>query len=209
MNEIKSSKAGKTEEEKGIEQKPEVKIPKKNLILIAVLGIITVLLVIFAVFISSSSPKTTVVTKPVVDPNAYKQTILTLTAPRASTTSASTYETSVIISSHTNLVRAVGLRLSFDPKVISITDIKLGNFLTKPTVLGQKINTVKGTISYDLVLYSNQTPTKGDGTVATISFSLIIKGVTTAINFLPTSEVIAKGHVKSALKTATGVTFKL
>jgi hypothetical protein len=213
LNVVKSSSAGEknTEIKETIEQKAEelekkvISIPKKNLILIAVLGVLTIILVVFALF--SGASKTTIVSKPVVDPNAYKQTLLSLTTPQVSSSSATIYESSVIISSNINTIRAIGLRLSYNPKDITITDIKFGDFLNKPTVLGKKINAVNGTISYDLVLYPDQTPSKGSGTVATISFKTVTKNVTTSINILPTTETIAKGYLQSALKTANGITF--
>jgi hypothetical protein len=170
------------------------------------LATVTVFFVIFAVFVGSS-PKATVVSKPVVDPNAYKQTTLNLTTPQ--TASPEVYQSEIKISSKENQILAVGLRLTFDPKVLSVSDIQPGSFFTNPIVLFKKIDSANGLIDYDLVLMPNQAPAQGNGTVAIISFSPIVKGTATSINFLTSTKAMAKGYLKSALKTAGGVTFSI
>lgn len=191
-----------TEPEKPIVVPPHAWRPKKTHVFIVILGAITILLLIFALFVGATLPKNS--TSKTNLP-AYVQTTLRLTTPKL--VSPSSYQSEVQISTNQNEIMAIGLRISFDPKVLSNIDIKMGSFFASPSVLAKNISKTKGIIAYDLVLPPGKPLAKGNGTVAIISFSILRSKDSTSLNFLPTTKVMDQEHNASVLKTASGTTF--
>jgi len=181
-----------------------VKMLKRTHVFIAVLIVITLLLLATALFVNSTPPK---VVMPKNALPSYAHTTLKLTTPQL--IAPSTYQTTVQISTNQNDTIAVGLRISFDPKVLVNVDIKPGNFFFLPMVLGKNINQTTGTIAYDLVLPPKKPGVKGNGTVAIITFSTIKPNSQTSLNILPSTKVMDFEHGASVLKTATGITFNV
>jgi len=174
---------------------------KRTHAFIIILAIATVLLLIFALFTNTTLPKNSNSSKT----PTYIQTALKLTTPK--TASSSAYQSEIIISTNQDKVMAIGLRIHFDPKVLSDVDIKAGNFFASPIILVKNINKVDGIIAYDLALAPKQTPAKDNGTVAIISFSLPKTRISTSLNFLSTTKVMDLRYDKSVLKTSSGTTF--
>ncbi|MGA2911845.1 MAG: cohesin domain-containing protein [Candidatus Levyibacteriota bacterium] len=185
------------------EQKPGW-MPKKTLILILLLVIVTVGLLVIALIPNLKSP---IVIRPTPAPEmpAYLQTELSFSTPV--NTTLNSYSTNVLISTGNNKITAVQLEIAYDPKVLTNVDIAPGTFLTMPVVLLKKIDTVNGRLSYALGMSPSQKPTGGNGTVATLTFSTI-PGTTatqTPLNFEPKTAATAVGYAPSVLKQATGV----
>lgn len=175
---------------------------KRTQIFIIALAIITVILLVLALFTNIAPPKTA--TAPKITTPKYMQTTLKLTTPQMLSTSS--YQSEVQISTNQNEIMAVGLRISFDPNVLSNIDIKMGSFFASPSVLAKNISKIKGIIAYDLVLPPGKPPVKGNGTLAIISFSAPHTKGSTSLNFLPITKVMDQEHNISVLKTATGIT---
>jgi hypothetical protein len=185
-----------------VEQKPGW-MPKKTLILIVLLVIVTIGLLVIALMpnLKTSAP---VKPAPVSSVPAYLQTELAFSTP---VNTLNTYSTDVLISSGSNKTTAVQLEISYDPKVLTNVDIVPGSFFTTPVVLLKKIDTVNGRISYALGISPSQKPTSGNGTVATITFSPVATttATQTPIIFEPKTEATAVGYAPSVLKQTTNV----
>lgn len=179
-------------------------MPRKTLILILLLVVVTVGLLVIALIPNLKSPIVTRLTPAPATP-AYLQTELSFSTPV--NTTLNSYSTNVLISTGNNKTTAVQLEISYDPKVLTNVDIQPGTFLIMPVVLLKKIDTVNGRISYALGMNPSQKPTGGNGTVATLTFSTI-PGATatqTPLNFEPKTAATAVGYAPSVLKQATGV----
>jgi hypothetical protein len=183
-----------------VEQKPGL-MPKKTLVLIVLLVIVTVGLLAIALIPNIKAP---LPAKPTTSVPAYLQTELSFSTP---VNTLNTYSTDVLISSGSNKTTAVQLEISYDPKVLTNVNIVPGSFFTTPVVLLKKIDTVNGRISYALGISPSQKPTSGNGTVATITFSPVATttATQTPINFEPKTAATAVGYAPSVLKQAAGV----
>jgi hypothetical protein len=179
-----------------------VKTLKRTQVSITIMAVITIFLLFFALFAKTAPVKTTTVKTTIPE---YIQTTLQITNPKA--VFPSSYQAEIQISTNQNKILAVGLRISFDPNVLTNIDIKPGNFFLSPTVLAKNVSKTKGIIAYDLVLPPGKTPVKGNGTVATITFSTQKPNVLTALNFLSTTKVMDQEHSISVLKKSGGITF--
>jgi len=180
-------------------------MPKKTLIFIAVLAIITVTLLVFSLTLKTSTitqQKPTAVNKPVVN---HAQSNLSLSTPTISTTSA--YTSNVEITTGNNKVTGVDIRLSYDPRVLTNVEIKPGTFFTNPIILYKKIDAAKALVSYTIAASTNQKSATGKGVVAIVSFSRINNTLPIQVNFLPETEVTAIGYASSVLNTSSGLTF--
>jgi hypothetical protein len=186
---------------------PTAWMPRKTLILIIGLAIVTALLLILALAPSLRFPAKTT-TKPAVIAN-YAYTELSFSKPVALQTSG--YKTDVLISTGKNKVTAVQLEITYDPKILTNVDIKPGAFFTNPTILLKKIDPIKGEITDVLGIGLGQKAVSGNGTVATITFSTLPGQITikTPINFSPKTAVNAMGYVQSVLVKSSGVLFSL
>lgn len=109
-----------------------------------------------------------------------------------------------------NEITAVQLEMSYDPTKIANVDITPGSFLPSPVVLLREIDEQEGRITYALAITPAQIPVKGQGAVATITFTQL-PGTSgqTQLQLLPKSLVTANGTTKSVLKSAVGTTVQL
>lgn len=185
-------------------------MPKRTLILILVLIIVTIGLVWLSVYTIPSQKPPTVTKQPVVLPFA-KTTITLSSSPTATLADPSIYILDTTISTQDNKVTAVQLELSYDPKAITNVDILPGTFLNDPVVLLKNIDEKNGRISYAIAIKMGGEAVSGSGSVAQVQFSPV-KGsnlTTTSINFLPKTKVSAEGQTKSVLKSALGTIINL
>lgn len=111
------------------------------------------------------------------------------------------------IDTKTNKITAVQLELSFDPKVVTVTDITPGTFFDSPLELAKKIESKNGKIIYALATKPQVPGKSGLGAVATIQITTTLpKGQKTTVVFLPTSLITAEGSTTSVLKNAANLT---
>lgn len=174
-------------------------MPRKTLLLIGVLFLITIILLGLALYIGL--PKTN--NTPQKQVNVLK-TALSISEPVAS---ASAYTANVTLTTERKKVTAVQIELNYDPKTITNVDIKPGGFFPNPTILLKKIDPVNGRISYVLGIGLGQYPINGNGTVAVLSLTPVLQSGATTISFLPKSEVTVAGEIPSVLTSAQGVKF--
>lgn len=180
---------------------------KRTLTLIGILIIVAAALVAIAV-----SPKRvnlpSVITTPFApSPTPFAQTVMTMSPAAISVASGATGTVSVNIDSGINAVTAVQLDMTYDPKALTNIKITAGPFFQNPFELLNIIDTKTGKISYALGLPPSAAAKKGNGTVATISFTpLLPAGQTTQLTFTNKSLATAEGVSKSVLKSSSGAT---
>lgn len=223
LNEVKSSKAGKTLKHKveeptnstelsSAEQKAGALVStpagtKRTFILIGGLGLITLILLVLAF---SPSLKLPVMKKTAPTPTPYispAHTTLKINQPVAT---ASAWTSDIVINTGSNKVAAIDLEILYGPNAITGVDIKPGNFFKDPVILAKKIDPAASKITYILGVGLGQKPVTGTGTLATISFTKIA-GATgqTGLVFLSGTGVSASGEIVSVLKTVTNAVFPL
>jgi hypothetical protein len=182
---------------KPIEAEKPPFMPHKTLILIGILALITIILLGIALLGFSNTNKPAQQIKVL-------QTTLSVLEPVAS---SSAYTANVTLTTERKKATAVQIELTYDPKVLTNVDIKPGSFFPNPTILSKKIDTVKGRISYVLGIGLGQKSVNGNGTVAVLSFTPLLKSGITTIAFLPTSKVTVVGEIPSVLTAAHGIKF--
>jgi cytoskeletal protein RodZ len=182
-------------------EKPKFFIPKKTLILIIVLAVLT--LVLLALALRVSLPQGNQATKaPTVVSHAYS--VLSIAQPVAS---GSAYTANINITTSSNKVTAAQLELKYDPKLIEVSDITAGAFFNNPVPIIKKIEPENGRITFALGIGLGQKPVNGQGTVAVITFTPLAQQQEQAkIDILPISLVAADGEDKTVLKSYTGLT---
>ncbi|MFH1833356.1 MAG: cohesin domain-containing protein [Candidatus Levyibacteriota bacterium] len=179
---------------------------KRTIGLILVLIIVSGLLVFFALDLQKSQAPKEVVKIPSPTPTPVAQTIISL-SPNPLIISSSSATINVDVDSKENNLIVVQLELSFDPKMISVTDITPSTFFTTPLVLYKKIDAENGKITYAIAVPPGIPPKKGTGTVATINITnFMIEGQQTQITALPKSLASAVNINSSVLKQITGMT---
>lgn len=174
-------------------------MPSKTFILIGLLSLITIILVGIALY--TSVPKT--------NPTAQKQIVVlkTTLSVLKPVTSASAYLADVTLTTERKKVTAVQVELKYDPKTLTNVDIKPGSFFASPTVLSKKIDKINGRISYILGIGLGQQPVNGNGIVAILSFTPLLKNGITTIALLPESKITVSGVVPSILTNVQGIEF--
>lgn len=184
---------------------------KRTLFLIFALFIITITLLLIALFQPQAPKKlpTPAIKKPVA------QTILSFGAPEIATSSSTlrqpadlNYSLPVKISSFKNKVTAVQLELQYDPKILTNVAVVPGSFFPNPETLLNQIDIKTGRISYAFGAGLKDQGVTGKGIVAHLTFS--VKAGTeekTAILFLPKTLVAAEGISESVLKQTANVLF--
>ena len=191
-----------------IKTMPFARLPKRNLLIITTLALITIILLTFSLFPKNSSvkqPTANMIPTPTLAP--YVKSSLSLSAPKKNLNGK--YSSDIEIVTAGNKVTGVEIDLSFDPKVLTDVEIAPGTLFTNPNTILKKIDPVKGLVTYTLFADAKQKSVSGEGTVAVLSFSIIpgVKTASSQINVLPATEAIAIGQFQSVLKTSTGATF--
>lgn len=185
---------------------------KRTIALIIVLFVITIALIVLAVYPITN--KTTVSITPTPTASV-AQTVLVFAPPEIATLSATasqsagqTYSVDVNILTGKNRVNAVQLELSYDPQAITGVDIQPGSFFTNPTALLKTVDASLGRVSYALVVPLGESGKQGTGTIATLTFKSLLKtGEKTTLKFLPKTQVAAEGIQTSVLKSSIDSTF--
>ena len=121
----------------------------------------------------------------------------------SSDASSKTYSLPIIIKAGANIVTAVQLELSFDPKLLTNIAVLPGSFFKNPAILLNNIDAVNGKIYYAIGINPQGQGTKGENTLATLAFKTRSQvPQTTTISFLPETLVTAEGQDQSVLKSA-------
>jgi hypothetical protein len=104
-----------------------------------------------------------------------------------------------------NNVTAVQIEIAYDPNVLTNVDIVPGDFFPNPSQLIKNIDTNTGRITYALAITPAQTPVRGKGTVARLTFSKKTTPLReTTLTLLPKSLITEQGTETSVLKEAKG-----
>ncbi len=174
---------------------------KRTLFLIFALFIIAFVLSLVALYQPSAVKTNQTATAP-KEPVA--QTILSFGEPSIATSSSVTslnYFLPINISTGKNKVTAVQLEIQYDPKILTNVAIVPGSFFPNPDVFLNQIDSKTGRISYAFGVGLTEQGIVGQGTVATLNFSVNAGTVEqTAILFLPKTLVTAQGVSTSVLK---------
>lgn len=184
-------------------------MPKRTLLLIVVLILVTVGLVWLSVYTVPQQKPATVTKQPEIVP--FAKTTITLSSSPSATTVPNQYLLDAQIATADNKITAVQLELSYDPKALTKVDILPGDFIENPVVLLKDVDQKNGRISYTLGVKMGQPAVIGTGSIAKIQFSPLAGSnlTTTSINFLPKSKVSAESQSKSVLKSALGTIINL
>ncbi len=182
---------------------------KKTIGLITTLLVITVLLIVVAVSPSTKKQNgplsTALKTSPTQTPEKY--TVLQV-APNPVVLSSSSGNVDVRIDTNvggSNNVTAVQLEMAYDIDMLSNVSVKPGTFFTNPVVLLNKVDPAKGTISYWVGIQPGGAAQNGQGVVATVSFTSLLKNSeTTDISFTENTKVAGEGKTASVLQNAAG-----
>jgi hypothetical protein len=192
-------------------KKPSALPPRKTIMLIVALVLITVGLVYLSVSSSFQNPEQSPKKETAMN---YVQTRFELGTnpvldPLSSTSATPLYNLDLNITTGQNKVTAVQFEISYDPTAITNVDIKpAGKSETWAELPIKKIDAQNGIITYALGMNPGQKGVSGQGPIAKISFSKAY-GFTgqTRISFLPKTMATAEGYDKSVLKSATGTLF--
>jgi len=184
-------------------------MPRKTLALISGLVLVTVILFVVALRAGQQSsqpaqPNATTSMKP--EPTTPAHTLLTV-GPNPLTVAPGQLGTAqVTIDTSDNDVTAVQLELGYDPTIISNVKVTYTPLFKNPAILIDKNDPVKGRYTYAFGITPSGQPVKGNGVVATITFSVKpgSLGKQTQLGLLPSSLVTARGIANSVLKSGTG-----
>lgn len=186
-------------------------MPKRTIALIVILILITASLLYIAL-----SPKT----QPVVDqkqttnkptPVPVVNTKLML-SPNPVTISSTSASVNIDVDTGDNKLTAVQLEVMYDPKLLTNVDISIptqNSFVESPMILLKDVNKTEGKIVYAFGIPPTGNAKKGVGTIATITFTPLVKSGQATLEFSPNTKVTAEGQATSVLKEATGTTINL
>lgn len=136
------------------------------------------------------------------------QTILAF-SPSPYTISSSSGSLNATIATGENMVTAVQLEITYDPKVLSDVTIVPGTFFENPLQLLKHIDSAKGKITYAFGAAPTAKAQKGSGTMAIITFTTnLAPGEKTDLIFSPKTLVTAEGVRSSVLKETLGTTIE-
>ncbi len=177
---------------------------KRTLFLIFALFIITSVLLALALY-TPSNPKP--VQTIIAPKEAIEQTVLSFGEPVASSSSSTnvSYSIPVNITTGKNKITAVQLELQFDPKVLTNVVVTPGVFFKTPEILLNQIDAKTGRITYAFGIGLTGQGVVGQGSVATLNFSIKVTEKQTAILFLPKTLVTAEGVSQSVLKQTNNI----
>lgn len=83
-------------------------------------------------------------------PEVKKTTTLSLTPENILVKKGAETYIAIIVNTNEDLVSAVEIMLSYDPKIIEVVDITEGSFFDNPNVLEKTINQIKGSVTYTI-----------------------------------------------------------
>lgn len=181
---------------------------KQTLALIAILAVLSSILVVLAFSPKTQQPSAVTTTNTTPSPSSKapaSEAVLTLSPnPLVLTVGSNVPSTiSVDIDSGSHDITAVQLELSYDPKMLTITDIVPADFIANPLVLLKRIDDPNGRATFAFGIQPTASGKKGKGAVAKIT--VLGKGTggqSTSVTLLPKTLVTATGVEKSVLKEA-------
>jgi len=182
-------------------------MPKKTLALIS--GLVLVTVILFVIALRSNQQSTLTPVKPSGEATQASPTVsvahsvLALSPNPVNVAQGGVGKVDVEINTSDNSVTAVQLELSYDPKAVRNVQIVPGALFKSGVVIINKNDPVTGRFTYAVGITPSQTPVKGTGVVATISFTAGT-AQTSQLTLLPTSLVTARGVATSVLKSSTG-----
>lgn len=182
-------------------------MPKRTIALISGLVLVTVVLFIIALRSNQQSLQTPV--KPsgeAMKPSptvSVARSVLTLSPNPVRVVPGGVGKVDVDINTSDNPVTAVQIELSYDPKALRNVQIIPGPLFKSGAVIINKNDPVTGRFTYAVGITPSQTPVKGTGVVATISFTAGA-AQTSQLTLMPSSLVTARGVATSVLKSSTG-----
>ncbi|HUQ84707.1 MAG TPA: cohesin domain-containing protein [Candidatus Limnocylindrales bacterium] len=182
-------------------------MPKKTLALISGLVLVTVILFVIALRSNQKTAPTNV--KPTGEAVQASPTVsvahsvLSLSPNPVNVLPGGAGKVEVELNTSDNPVTAVQLELSYDPKSVRNVQITPGPLFANGAVIINKNNPATGKFTYAVGITPSQTPVKGTGVVATITFTGVAAG-TSQLTLLPTTLVTARGIATSVLKSSTG-----
>lgn len=173
-----------------------------NKTLILVVGLIILTLVLLAITLTVKRSSLPSLSKDdAKNMQDIAHTTLTVSSDVQTASAAGTYQTDINVEPNGNKVTGVQLELSYDPKVITVTDIKPGSFFPKPTVLDKVIDTAAGKAILTVGTSFGADAITDNGQVAILTFKKTGEG-NVVINILPTSLVTDSRYRQSVLNSA-------
>ncbi len=104
-------------------------------------------------------------------------------------------------------VSGVQFALSYNPQVLINVQVTPGTFFDTPVVLQNSVDDTKGIIYYTMALKPGDQPKKGQGIIATISYTVAQEAQqSTTLRFLPQTKITSEGINSSILKKTTTIT---
>lgn len=185
-------------------------MPKKTLALITGLVLVTVILFVVALRAGQqqNAPSTPQPTQSAQQPEPTTPafTVLNLAPNPLTVAPGQQGRAEVTIDTDQNDVTAVQLELGYDPNVITNVKVTPGTLIANPAVLIDKNDPTQGRYTYAFGITPNGTPVKGQGVVATVTFTARANAVgkETQLGLLPTTLVTARGVANSVMKSAAG-----
>lgn len=172
----------------------------KTLVLVIGLIILTVILLVISLTIKRSSlPSFS--NDEAKNMQDIAHTTVTISEDVEVASAAGTYQTNINIEPNGNKVTGIQLDLSYDPKVITVTDIKPGPFFPNPTVLDKIIDTATGKVTLTVGTSFGTDAITTNGSVAILTFKKIGEGNVT-VDVLPSTLVTDSRYSQSVLNTS-------
>lgn len=185
-------------------------MPRKTLALISGLVLVTVVLFIVALRAGQqqqapSSPQSSPIAQQ-PSPMTPAHTVLALAPNPLTVAPGQQGKVDVTIDTADNDVTAVQLELGYDPNLVSNVKVTPGILFQNPVVLINKDDPKAGRYTYAFGITPNSKTVKGQGTVATVTFtaSATATGKSSQLGLLPTTLVTARGVANSVMKSAAG-----
>ncbi len=181
-------------------------MPRKTLILISALILVTI--VLFVVALRSTQTPTQPTQQPAITQQTPAVPVHSLLSIAPNPVEVKAYgdgSANVMLTTNDNAVTGVQLEISYDPAMLSNVKITAGSMFEHPVVLINKNDTKNGRLTYAIGIAPNSSTLHNTGTAAVITFTAKNAGQT-SLNLLPISIVTASGVSPSVLKSATGAT---
>lgn len=172
----------------------------KTLLLVVGLIILTVILLVITLTVKRSSLPSFSNDEAANMQNIAHTTVTISDDVRVAST-AGTYQTDVIVEPNGNKVTGIQLDLTYDPAVITVTDIQPGSFFANPTVLDKTIDTNTGKVSFTVGTSFGTDPITENGPAAILTFKKVGEG-NVVINVAPSTLVTDSRYPQSVLDTS-------
>lgn len=183
---------------------------KKTLALILALTILTLMLLGVALAPlfrqTPKEPSEPTTGEPTVTPTPPAFTTINLSPNPVTITQDGTIE--VVIDTGDNELTAVQLEIAYDPAYLTNVTMTPGSFFPDPIELLNTVDDQTGRVTYALGITPAQTPVRGSGAVATITFQKNLSSGPgqTQVDLLPKTLVTQQGVGPSVLKSTSGTT---